>query len=470
MSQNQLLRANLKSTEIEQLYQSQQDFCRGGQSYDLGFRISTLKKLRQLIQENEASLLEAMAEDFGKPAFEAFASEIGFVYAEIDHTLKNLKEWARPKRVHSPIATWPSRSYVVPQPKGICLIIAPWNYPFMLVFSPLIAALAAGNTAFVKPAEQCVATSNLICQILFENFDQELISVIQGPGDEVIPPLLKKHRFDHIFFTGSTAVGSSIAKLAAEKLSPCTLELGGKSPAIVEQTANLKVAAKRIAFGKWLNAGQTCVAPDYLLVQRSILDDFIKELRAALQEFYPDGALASPHYTSIVNEHHFKRLQSLLPDGELIFGGEMDTENRRMAPSLLLNPNLQSAIMQEEIFGPILPIIPFDSLEETRAIIDQNPNPLAFYLFTENKQAEDFWKTIPFGGGAVNNAIIHLANPDLPFGGIGTSGQGQYHGKFGFETFSHQKAIMKSGTWLDLKQKYPPYGDLAFRMVKWLMS
>lgn len=470
MSQPSLLRSDLSPQEIKTLFQSQKDFFRMGKSHEISFRIQNLKKLRQLIADNEEQILEALAADFNKPPFEAFASEIGFIYAEIDHLLKHLKEWARPKRVPSPLSSWPSRSYLIPQPKGTCLIIAPWNYPFQLLLAPMAAALAAGNTVFLKPPEQCVATSNLVCQMLTENFDQELITVIQGEGHKVIPPLLEEFRFDHIFFTGSTAVGRSIAKQAAEKLVPCTLELGGKSPALIDQSADLKVAARRIAFGKWLNAGQTCVAPDYLLVQRSILKDFVEEIKKTLQEFYPQGALASEDYTSLIHESHFKRIASFLEQGELIFGGQQDAEKLRIAPSLILEPSLDSPIMKEEIFGPVLPIIAFDFHEDARAIIDQNPNPLAFYLFTKDKEAEKYWQQLPFGGGAVNNATIHLANPDLPFGGIGNSGNGQYHGKYGFDTFSHHKSIMKTSTWFDLRQKYPPYGEKAYKLVKWLMS
>ncbi len=470
MSQNPLHRAELSVEEIQTLFQSQKDFFRMGKTHDVKFRIENLRKLKAAIKNREQELLEAMAIDFGKPPFEAFASEVGFVYGEIDHCLRNLKEWSRPKRVHSPISSWPSRSYVIPQPKGVCLIIGPWNYPFMLLIAPLVAAIAAGNTAFIKPPEQCVATSNLVSDMLTETFDQEIVSVIQGEGHLLLPPLLEKIRFDHIFFTGSTAVGRSIAQLAAKKLVPCTLELGGKSPAIIDHTANLKVSAKRIAFGKWLNAGQTCVAPDYLLVERPVLEAFLEELKNALEAFYPKGALKSRDYTAIIHQGHYNRLKSFLDQGSLFFGGETDEERRIIAPTILLDPKLEDPIMQEEIFGPILPVIPFDFAEEAREIIDRNPNPLAFYLFSEDREAINYWKQLPFGGGAINNATIHLANPDLPFGGIGNSGMGNYHGKFGFDTFSHHKALMKSSTWFDLKQKYPPYSLKGFKLLKRIMS
>lgn len=465
-----LYRSNLSPEQISQVFKDQQDFFRMGKTFDVSFRRKILKRLKSVLKENEAALLEALAKDLRKPEFEAYASEIGFVYEELNHTLKHLKHWSKPKRVKSPISTWPSRSYVVPQPKGVCLIIAPWNYPFMLLVSPLIAALAAGNTAFLKPAEQTPYTSNLLSQILTENFDQELITVIQGEGQSTIPPLLKAHRFDHIFFTGSTGVGRSIALLAAEKLSPITLELGGKSPAVIDHSANLAVAAQRIAFGKWLNAGQTCVAPDYLLVQRDVKEEFLGLLKACLQDFYPQGALKSTDYTSIIHQKHFDTISGYLDSGELYFGGERDVEHLRIAPTIILDPDLDSPVMTTEIFGPVLPVLTFDFLEEAREIIDRNPNPLAFYLFSADKGNQDYWKKMPFGGGAINNSIVHLANPDLPFGGIGNSGQGAYHGKFGFDTFSHPKAIIKSGTWFDLKQKYPPYSNFALKLIRRLMS
>jgi len=470
MSQVPLYRSDLSSNDLQKIFQDQKDFFRMGKTYELHFRRTQLKKLKSLLKDYEDELLEALAQDFGKPAFEAYASEIGFLHEEINHLLKNLKSWARPKRMPSPLSTWPSRSYSIPQPKGICLIIGPWNYPIMLLLAPMAAALAAGNTVFIKPPEQCPHSSNLICQLLTENFDQELVTVVQGPGHEIIPPLLEQHRFDHIFFTGSTGVGRKIAQLAATKLSPCTLELGGKSPVVIDRSANLKVAAHRIAFGKWLNGGQTCVAPDYVLVQRDVLDSFLEEMKVCIKEFYPQGALKSPDYTAIIHEQHYQKQVEYLEQGELFFGGEQDAENLKIAPTLILEPKLNSPLMTEEIFGPILPILAYDFKEEALEIIERNPNPLAFYLFSKDREIQNYWKQLPFGGGAVNNTIVHLANPRLPFGGIGQSGYGHYHGKYGFDTFSHHKALMKSGTWFDLKQKYPPYSGFAYKLVKWLMS
>ncbi len=470
MSQITLHRSQFTSEEISHLLEDQKDFFKMGKTFELRFRKEILQQLKQLIKQYEPEILKALEQDLGKPAFEAYASEIGFVYEDLSHTLNHLKSWARPKRVSSPISSWPSRSYVIPQPKGCCLIIAPWNYPFMLLLSPLIAAIAAGNTAVLKPSEQSPHTSNLVSRILTEHFDQELICVLQGEGHVLIPQLLEAHRFDHIFFTGSTEVGRSIALQAAQKLSPVTLELGGKSPAIVDETAKLNVAARRIAFGKWLNAGQTCVAPDYLLVHRSVHEAFLKELKTCIEEFYPEGALQSESYASIIHDKHLQRMQEHLKSMEIYFGGKVDLKNRRMEPTLVLEPAGDSSLMQEEIFGPILPIIAYDFNEEAREIIEARPKPLAFYLFSSDKKNQAYWEKLPYGGGAINNAIIHLANPNLPFGGIGNSGIGAYHGKFGFDTFSHPKALMKSGTWLDLKMKYPPYSPSAYKIIKRLFS
>jgi aldehyde dehydrogenase (NAD+) len=456
--------------QLKDVFKSQQDFFRLGKCQEIDFRISTLRKLKQHIKAEEGAILMALAKDLGKPQFEAYASEIGLVYEEINHTLKHLKSWAKAKKVKSPLSSWPSKSYVLPQAKGVCLIMGPWNYPFMLIMAPLCAALGAGNTAFIKPAEQCPQTSAIIRRLIEENFDSQHITVLEGDGHIVIPPLLEAYRFDHIFFTGSTLVGRKIAKLAADKLSPCTLELGGKSPAIIDATANLKVSADRIAFGKWLNAGQTCVAPDYLLVQRAIFDDFLEALKTSIRNFYPQGALKSADYSKIINQDRFNTLKAYLEGANIAFGGEYDAANLRMEPTLILEPNMESPLMKEEIFGPLLPLFVYDFKEEAQAIIAKNPNPLALYIFSESREAHKFWTKIPFGGGAINNATVHLANPNLPFGGIGSSGNGNYHGQFGFNTFSHHKALMKTSTWFDFAQKYPPYGDLVYRGIKRLMS
>ena len=466
-----LIRSDFSQEQISQLFEGQRDFFKMGKSRELSFRIEQLKKLKKVIQENEEAILDALALDMSKPRFEAYSSEIGFVYAEINHCLKNLKSWAKPKKVGSPIFSFPSKSYILPEAKGVCLIIGPWNYPFQLVIGPLIAAISAGNTAFIKPPEQCPNTSNLVAEILSANFDQELVCVVQGEGKKVVPQLMNNFRFDHVFFTGSVPVGKIVGEMAAKKMVPCTLELGGKSPCVIDKSANFKVAADRIAFGKWLNAGQTCVAPDYLLVERQAWDEFREALESTIKRFYPEGALNSDSYASLINKDRFRTIESYLSQGEIIFGGEKDPDNLRIAPTLILHPNLESPIMEEEIFGPVLPILLYDFKEDAQAVIAQNPNPLAFYVFSENRKEQEYWQnSVSFGNGCINNTVIHLANTDLPFGGIGSSGMGNYHGKFGFDTFSHHKAIMKSANWLDPKEKYPPYSNFAYRIIHWIMS
>lgn len=471
MPSTQELKPNFSFDELGELVKSQQDFFTMQGLATLELRISVLKKLKAVIQENEEGFIEALHKDLGKSSFEAYASEIGFIYEELNQALSKIKSWAKPKKVSSPLVSWPSRSYIQPVAKGNCLIIAPWNYPFQLVMGPLIAAIAAGNNCIIKAPEQSAATSALVEQVLHDNFDTEIISVVQGPGKTVVSYLLENFRFGHVFFTGSVPVGRIIAQACAKKLMPVTLELGGKSPAIVDASANLKIAAKRIAFGKWLNAGQTCVAPDYLLVERSVLEEFLAVLKQTIKEFYGDQPFSSQDYGRIINEAQFDRLSAYLKDEEIYFGGETDREQLKIAPTIVLNPAENSALMQEEIFGPILPIIPFDFTSDIFETIERNPNPLAYYHFSENRKLiKQLSNDIAFGGGAINNTIIHLANPKLPFGGVGNSGIGNYHGKFGFDTFSHLKAIMHSATWLDLKQKYPPFGPAIYKAIRWIMK
>jgi aldehyde dehydrogenase (NAD+) len=465
------LEPNFSFDQLNDLVKSQQEFfaMRGLQKIET--RISILKKLKQLIQENEQEFIQSLYDDLGKSPFEAYVSEIGFIYEELNQAIKHTRKWSKAKRVSSPLVSWPSKSYILPQPKGNCLIIAPWNYPFQLVIGPLIAAIAAGNNCILKAPEQSTSTSALLEKIIHENFPTEIISVVQGPGKTVVTYLLEKFQFGHVFFTGSVPVGRIIAQACAKKLMPCTLELGGKSPAIVDASANLKVAAQRIAFGKWLNAGQTCVAPDYLLVDRSVLVPFLKLLKETIESFYGEKPFESKDYGRIVNEAQFDRLVSYLAKEEIYFGGETDRAQLKISPTIIVNPSENSALKEDEIFGPILPIIPFDFTSEIENIIAQQPNPLALYHFSEDRKLiKQLSHNISFGGGAINNTVIHLANPELPFGGIGSSGSGNYHGKFGFDAFSHQKAIMHSATRLDLKQKYPPFGPLVYKAIRWLMK
>ncbi len=462
---------NFTQQQISEIYTKQRNYFDSGVTHEFKFRKTQLLKLKKLIKKAEPEIIESIKADFGKPAFESYASEIGVFYEEINVAIEKLREWMEPVSVSSPITTWPSRSYYKHVPKGVTLIIAPWNYPFNLLMVPLVAAMAAGNTAVVKPAEQTPHISKLMEKLLVQNFDEQYIAVVQGDGKQVVPALINNHRFDHVFFTGSTAVGKKIAEMAAPHLTPVTLELGGKSPCVVDKTANIKVAAKRIAFGKWINAGQTCVAPDYLLLHKDIKDEFVKEFEKTTLEFYGKNPLENEDYTSIINRDRFLALQELMHDGQIIFGGQTDEKNLRIAPTLIDGVTLDDKIMQEEIFGPLLPVFTYTEVSEAKRIISANPYPLSFYVFTKSKKVENvFMETVQFGGGAVNNAIVHLANPELPFGGIGTSGFGNYHGKAGFDTFSHQKSIMNSATWFDLNQKYPPYSGFMLKLIKWVMG
>ena len=463
-------RSTATADSISKIFNAQQKFFESGATLPYKFRRDQLKKLHKVVVDHEAEIIQALKDDFAKPEFETYATEVGFLLEEINFVLEHLKGWMDPERVNTPISSWPSKSYILPHPKGVALVIGPWNYPFQLALAPVVAALSAGNTAIIKPPEQAPATSGLLHKMIAENFDQKLLAVVEGEGHVVVPELIKNHRFDHIFFTGSTGVGRKIAEMAAPHLTPVTLELGGKSPAIIDKTANLKVAAKRIAFGKWVNAGQTCVAPDYLLIHQEVYEKFVKVLKEVINDFYGQDPMDSPSLASLISKSHFETQLEYLKNGKIIFGGKSDHQNLRIEPTLIEDASFDDKVMQQEIFGPVMPLLKFKTIEEAKSIISINPNPLALYVFTKSKKFEDsFIKNIRFGGGAVNNAIVHLSNPELPFGGIGQSGFGTYHGKAGFDVFSHRKGIMKTATWFDSPQKYPPYSKLALRLIRWLM-
>ena len=448
-------------------FQEKKDFFASGATRSYRFRKAQLKKLKHAIKIREDEISQALYMDLQKPDFEAFTSEIAFTYLEINHTLDNLKSWMKPDKVPTGMVHFPSRSKVIKDPLGVCMIIGPWNYPFQLQITPLIGAIAGGNAAVLKPSEMTPHTARIIETLIDETFDRAYISVVQGSGAEVVPALLKAHRFDHIFFTGSEPVGKKIAEQAAQKLTPVTLELGGKSPAIVDSTAKLKVSARRIAWGKFYNAGQTCVSPDYVLVEENVKEDFVRQMQQVIREFYGEMHADHPDYGHIVNEKRFDTLKSYLEQGNILLGGQTDRKKRFIAPTLMDGVSLDSPIMQEEIFGPILPILTYKTLKEAKEIISRNPHPLSLYLFTENKSVEqEILRDVQFGGGAVNNTILHLSNPHLPFGGVGSSGYGRYHGKYSFDTFTHLKSVMKTGTWLDIKLRYPPYNISKKKLAK----
>lgn len=389
---------------------------------------------------------------------ESWVTEVGFLIAEINHTLKHLRRWMKPQKVPTNLMNLPSKSFIYKEPLGVVLVIGPWNYPLQLLFTPLVGAMAAGNCVVLKPSEFAPATSTVMKAIIEENFSKEYISYTEGEGATIIPQMMNAFRFDHIFYTGSIPVGKIIYEMAAKQLIPTTLELGGKSPCIVESDAKLTVAAKRIALTKFSNAGQMCVAPDYVLVHQSIKEKFITELKNAVLQFFSEDPSASYNYGKIINERQFHRLINYLQHGRIVFGGKYNADTLYIEPTILEDVAAESTIMSEEIFGPVLPTLTFSSFEEAKAIIERNPNPLAFYVFTESKEKEKQWiKKISFGGGCVNNASWHLTNFNLPFGGRGNSGIGAYHGKYSFDVFSHQKAIMKTPTWFDPKIKYPPF-------------
>ncbi len=447
----------------------QRQFFDSGATKSYQFRKEQLQKLKQAVLNHEQQLHDALLSDLKKSPEESWVTETGFLLSEISNTLKNLRRWMEPERVATNLVNLPSTSYIIREPLGVVLIIAPWNYPFQLLFTPLVGALAAGNCAVIKPSEFAPATSAVIKKMVEENFPPECILCVEGDGADIVPALMKNFIFDHVFYTGSTAVGKIIYKMAAEHLVPVTLELGGKSPCVVESDANIKVAARRIAMTKFSNAGQMCVAPDYVLVHESKKDELITSLQAVVPQFFGDKPEESYNYGKIINQKQFDRVISYLSQGTIIQGGRTDKEKLFIEPTLLTDVSLDANVMKDEIFGPVLPVISFNTAEEARNVIARNPNPLAFYVFTSSKKKEKEWtETVAFGGGCINNASWHLTNHNLPFGGRGSSGTGNYHGKYSFETFSHKKAIMKTPTWFDPPVKYPPFKG-KLKLFKWII-
>jgi aldehyde dehydrogenase (NAD+) len=422
------------------------------------FRRHQLQAIKKAILKYETEIHEALLNDLNKSAEESWVTETGFVLSEINHTLKNLHKWIKSERVKTNLLNFPSKSYIYREPLGVVLVIGPWNYPLQLLLTPLIGAIAAGNTAVIKPSEFAPATARIINKLISEIFPTNYVKVIEGNGAEVVPALLNNFRFDHVFFTGSPGIGTMVYEMAAKKLVPVTLELGGKSPCIVDSEANLEVAARRIALATFSNAGQMCVAPDYILVHHSVKEKFISLLKDAIRSFFTEDPSSSYNYGKIINERQFNRLKGYLQHGNILYGGKYETEKMYIEPTLLDGVSLESQVMKDEIFGPILPLVSYTSFKEALDIINLNPHPLAFYVFTENKETANKWLLeVPFGGGCVNNASWHLTNFNLPFGGRGNSGIGSYHGRFSFDVFSHKKAVMKTPTWFDPKIKYPPF-------------
>lgn len=450
--------------------QQQRHFFESGATRPYAFRKQQLLNLKHAVENHEEAIYAALYADLHKSKEECWVTENGFFMAELKDTLANLKSWMEPEAVPTNLLNLPSSSKVMREPLGVVLIIGPWNYPFQLLFTPLMGAIAAGNTVVLKPSEFAPATASVMEKIIHAVFPPEQVLYVPGDGATVIPAMMNQFAFDHVFYTGSTGVGKIIYKMAAENLVPVTLELGGKSPCVVEDDANISVAAKRIAMPKFSNAGQMCVAPDYILVHESKRVQLIEALKKAIPQFYGNDASKEEGYGRIINEKQFNRIIQYLTDGTIVYGGKYDAATLYIEPTILDGVSVDSTIMRDEIFGPLLPILSFNTMEEAKAIIAKNPNPLAFYIFTGSSAKEQAWlQAVPAGGACVNTATLHLTNPNLPFGGRGFSGTGAYHGKYSFETFSHKKAVMKTPTWFDPALKYPPFTG-KLKLLKWLVG
>ncbi len=453
---------------IKQSLSKMRKFFDTDQTKSLSFRLDALKKLKNRILECQDEISAALKADLNKNSFEAYATETGIVLHEISYAVKRLKGWAKPVRVKAPLMHFPSSARVYSEPYGIALIMSPWNYPFQLAMTPLIGAIAAGNCAVVKPSDYSKNTSGVISKIIGSVFPPEYITVLTG-GREVNKSLLD-NKFDYIFFTGSVAVGHTVMESAAKFLTPLTLELGGKSPCIIDSTAKIDLAAKRIVFGKFINAGQTCVAPDYIYVHRSVREQFLMSAVKYIESFFGGDALGNDSFPKIINNKHFERICSLINKDKLFYGGKADSSACKIAPAILDNVDWSDAVMQEEIFGPVMPVLVYDSLDEVIGIIKKQAKPLALYLFTSDKDTERRILTgLSYGGGCINDTIIHVASPDMPFGGVGDSGMGGYHGKASFDTFSHKKSIMRKSSFVDINLRYPPY-DKGDSLVKRIMK
>lgn len=455
----------MNELEIRKLIRQQRAFFYKGRTLPVNTRIHMLKKLRSCILKYQEEIHRALKLDLGKSSFESYMCETGLVLDELRYMIKHIPKFSKEKTVPTPLSQFVSRSYITPSPYGVVLIMSPWNYPFLLSLTPLVDAIAAGNTVIVKPSAYAPNASEVIRKIICEAFPPFYAAVVTG-GRKENTCLLNEH-FDYIFFTGSQHVGKEVMVKAARFLTPVTLELGGKSPCIVEKTANLELAAKRIVFGKFLNCGQTCVAPDYVYCDRRIKDSLISELKKQIRKQFTESPLSNSDYGKIINQKHFQRILTLIDPSKTVFGGENDPDSLRIAPTLMDEVSFDDAVMQEEIFGPVLPVLTYDSLEHAAARINSMAHPLALYIFTENKKAaEKITRSCGFGGGCINDVVIHLATSQMGFGGFGESGMGSYHGKAGFDTFSHYKSIVDKKTWMDLPVRYQPYQKSSEKLLK----
>lgn len=456
---------NTNARSIAEVVRSQRAFFDTGATRAVHPRLVLLQKLYDAIADREQEISQALKTDLGKAPTESYMTEIGLTLKELRHTMKHLHRWAKPRRKITGFANFPGKSMILSEPYGVTLVMSPWNYPFMLSMVPMIGAVAAGNCCVMKPSAYAPATAKLLKELVESVCPPQWVTVVEGGREE--NTALLDQRFDYIFFTGGTKVGRQVMTQAAKHLTPVTLELGGKSPVIVDDSVDLKLAARRIAFGKLLNCGQTCVAPDYVLIDRRVEQQFAEELVKAIESLYGTDPISSPDYGCIINEKHYDRLLNLIDVRKTYYGGITDPARLKLSPTILRNVTAEDAVMQEEIFGPILPILPVDTMAEAEEFVAAREKPLALYVFTKRKAVEDrLLQNLSFGGGCVNDTIMHIANPNLPFGGVGNSGMGSYHGKKSFETFSHQKSVLKKYNWMDLPLRYAPYRG---KLSQWVM-
>ncbi len=454
-------------SSIKLLIDKQRNYFESNATRNIDFRLEQLNKFKQALKAHEELIYEALNADFRKSKFESFATEIGVLYEEINCMLKHTKKWATPQLVKDTVVNFPSRNYIYHDPYGVCLVIGAWNYPLQLTLAPVIGAMAAGNTCIIKPPRAALHTYRVIQQIIQATFEERYIAVLDENSDN---QEMLANRYDYIFFTGGVEIGRTIARAAAEHLTPVTLELGGKSPCIIDKQVDIEVAAKRVAWGKFLNGGQTCIAPDYVLVHEAVKEKFYKAFAKNVKAFYGNNPQDSADYPRIINDKHYKRLSSMLEDGTIIVGGKCDAATRYIAPTLIELDSFDHPLMKDEIFGPILPVLTITSIDEAISIVKQFEKPLAFYIFSNNYESQQkCLNTVQFGGGCVNDTMSHFVNDEMPFGGIGNSGMGGYHGKFSFDTFTHKKSVCHKVTWPDVPLRYPPYnGKLA--IVKQVMK
>ena len=455
--------------DIPKIVNQQKCFFNSNCTKEVTLRINTLKKLKNVIKENEKELYKAIYTDFKKSEFETYITEIALIYNELNDAIKNLKRWSKQKRVRTNLANFPAKSYIIPEPLGTILVISAWNYPYQIALIPVISAIAAGNTVVIKPSEIPNNTSGILAKIINTNFDANHFTVVEGSVETTTELLQQK--WDKIFFTGSTSVGRIVYKAAAENLTPVTLELGGKSPTFIFKDCDIKLTAKRIVWAKFLNAGQTCIAPDYLLVEKEIEQQLLSSLKSEIEIAYPVNNTINENYVQIINDAHFDRLSNLIPKDKIYFGGEQNASERIIRPTLLQNISFEDPIMKDEIFGPLLPIISFENLDKVITKVKAKEKPLSLYIYSKNKKI--IRKTlyeISFGGGAINESLVHLSNPNLPFGGVGTSGIGNYHSKAGFDTFTHYKSILHKSFLFELNLKYTPFTKWKRQIVKFILE